>query len=527
VPGAPDHGMAFFLTRSGGVNKAMEAENVLVRMVGICKEFPGVKALSNVDFELRRSEIHAVCGENGAGKSTLIKVLTGVEHNETGDIYLDGSPIRPKTPMDAQDLGISTVYQEINLCPNLSVAENIFIGREPMKMGKIDWNEVNKRSALALARLNIKLDVTGRLDEYSVAIQQMVAIARALDISAKVLILDEPTSSLDKNEVANLFRVMRKLKEQGMGIVFITHFLEQVYEITDRITVLRNGLLVGQFETAKLDRLQLIAQMIGKDLAEFEKAIKQDTGDQAKVQETIFFQGKEVGRHGTINPFDIEIKKGEVMGLAGLLGSGRTETARIIFGIDKADSGEVFIDNQKVKINSPEDTIRRGMGFCPENRKIEGIIANLTVRENIVLGLQGKLGLWKFLSMKQQLEITNKYIKILNIATPSTEQLVGNLSGGNQQKVLLARWLATNPELLILDEPTRGIDVGAKAEVQKLVLELAKEGKAVLFISSELDEMVRCCDRMAVYRDKTKIGELQGDEITEMKVMQTIAGEAG
>ncbi len=505
----------------------MEAENVLVTMVGICKEFPGVKALANVDFELKRGEIHAICGENGAGKSTLIKVLTGVEHNESGDIYLDGTPIRPQSPMDAQNLGISTVYQEINLCPNLSVAENIFIGREPMKMGVIDWTEVNRRSEAALARLNLRLDVTGRLDEYSVAIQQMVAIARALDISAKVLILDEPTSSLDKNEVANLFRVMRKLKEDGMGIIFITHFLEQVYEITDRITVLRNGLLVGMFETGKLDRLQLIAQMIGKDLAEFEKAIKQDSDETATATDTVFYRGKEVGRHGTINPFDIEIKKGEVMGLAGLLGSGRTETARIIFGIDKADSGEVFVKDKKTKITSPQDTIRRGMGFCPENRKVEGIIANLTVRENIVLGLQGKLGMGKYLPMKQQLEIAKKYIKILNIATPSPEQLVGNLSGGNQQKVLLARWLATNPDLLILDEPTRGIDVGAKAEVQKLVLELAAEGKAVLFISSELDEMVRCCDRMAIYRDKTKIGELKGEEITEMKVMQTIAGEAG
>lgn len=505
----------------------MDADNVLVKMVGICKDFPGVKALSCVDFELRRGEVHAVCGENGAGKSTLIKVLTGVEHNESGDIFLDGTPIRPQSPMDAQNLGISTVYQEINLCPNLSVAENIFIGREPIKMGKIDWREVHRRSEAALARLNIRLDVTGRLDEYSVAIQQMVAIARALDISAKVLILDEPTSSLDKNEVANLFRVMRKLKEDGMGIIFITHFLEQVYEITDRITVLRNGQLVGMFETAKLDRLQLIAQMIGKDLAEFEKAIKQDADEATKAGETVFYRGQEVGRHGTINPFDIEIKKGEVMGLAGLLGSGRTETARIIFGIDKADSGEVFVNNKKIKITSPQDTIRQGMGFCPENRKVEGIIANLTIRENIVLGLQGKLGLGKYLSMKQQLEIAKKYIKILNIATPSTEQLVGNLSGGNQQKVLLARWLATNPDLLILDEPTRGIDVGAKAEVQKLVLELAGDGKAVLFISSELDEMVRCCDRMAIYRDKTKIGELKGEEITEMKVMQTIAGEAG
>lgn len=505
----------------------MAEENALIEMKHISKEFPGVKALSNVNFELRCGEIHAVCGENGAGKSTLIKVLTGVEHSDAGVIYMEGRVIHPQTPMAAQSMGISTVYQEINLCPNLSVAENIFIGREPIKAGRIDWSEVNRRSEQALAKLNIKLDVTARLDEYSVAIQQMVAIARALDISAKVLILDEPTSSLDKNEVANLFRVMKKLKSEGIGIIFITHFLEQVYEITDRITVLRNGKLVGQFETAKLDRLQLIAHMIGKELTEFEKTIKQDIDDQGKEQNTLFYRGKEVGRHGTINPFDVDIKKGEVMGLAGLLGSGRTETARIIFGIDRADSGETYVNNKKIAIKSPADTIRLGMGFCPENRKTEGIIANLTVRENIVLGLQGKLGLGKFLTMEKQVEIAKKYIKLLNISTPGTEQLVGNLSGGNQQKVLLARWLATEPELLILDEPTRGIDVGAKAEVQKLVLELAGEGKAVLFISSELDEMVRCCDRMAIYRDKKKIGEISGEKITEMEVMRTIAGEAG
>lgn len=505
----------------------MGTDKVLVKMQGICKEFPGVKALVNVDFELRYGEIHAVCGENGAGKSTLIKVLTGVEQHDEGQIHLEGNLIQPQSPMHAQELGISTVYQEVNLCPNLSVAENIFIGREPIKNGKIDWKSVNEKSQQALARLNLKLDVTGRLDEYSVAIQQMVAIARALDISAKIIILDEPTSSLDKNEVENLFRVMRKLKAEGIGIIFITHFLEQVYGITDRITILRNGVLVGQFDTDKLDRLQLISKMIGKDLVEFEKTIKANVNDPTCSDDNeAFYMGKQVGRHGMINPFDMTINKGEVVGLAGLLGSGRTETARIIFGIDKADSGEVFIHRNKVTVNSPADTIRNGMGFCPENRKTEGIIANLTVRENIVLGLQGKIGMGRYLSMQKQVELAERYIKLLNIATPGTEQLVGNLSGGNQQKVMLARWLATNPELLILDEPTRGIDVGAKAEVQKLILQLASDGKAVLFISSELDELIRCCCRMAVYRDKKKIGELAGDDINEMKIMQTIAEEA-
>ena len=427
--------------------------------------------------------------------------------------------------MEASALGISTVYQEVNLCPNLSVAENIFIGRQPIKNGKIDWDEINQRSETALARLNIKLDVTGRLDEYSVAIQQMVAIARALDISAKVLILDEPTSSLNKIEVENLFRIMLKLKSEGVGIIFITHFLEQVYEVTDRITILRNGKLVGQFETSKLDRLQLIAKMIGKDLAEFEKTIKenvQNTG--AAANEGVFYKAEQLGQQGSINPFDFEISKGEVVGLAGLLGSGRTESARVIFGIDEPDSGEIYVNKNKVTIKTPVDAIRLGLAFCSENRKTEGIVADLTIRENIILGLQGKRGMFSFLSRTDQDEISEKYVKLLNIVTPSVEQLVGNLSGGNQQKVLLARWMATDPELLILDEPTRGIDIGAKAEVQKLVLQLASEGKAVLLISSELDEMVRCCGRIAVYKDKHKLGELKDAEITELNVMKTIAG---
>ena len=504
----------------------MGTANLLVRMQGICKEFPGVKALDNVDFSLRYGEIHAVCGENGAGKSTLIKVLTGVEHNERGSIFLEGNPISPKTPMEAPALGISTVYQEVNLCPNLSVAENIFIGREPIKNGRIDWKEVNRRSAMALAKLNVKLDVTAKLDEYSVAIQQMVAIARALDISAKVLVLDEPTSSLNKIEVANLFRIMRKLKSEGMGIIFITHFLEQVYEVTDQITILRNGQLVGQFETAKLDRLQLIAKMIGKDLAEFEKTIKENIQNAGSVaNEDAFYTAEQLGQLGSINPFNIRIDKGEVMGLVGLLGSGRTESARVIFGIDEPDSGEVHVNNKSASIKKPADAIRLGFGFCSENRKTEGIVANLTIRENIILALQGKRGMGAYLTRQEQEEISEKFVKLLNIVTPSIEQLVGNLSGGNQQKVLLARWLATNPELLILDEPTRGIDIGAKAEVQKLVLQLAGEGKAVLMISSELDEMVRCCGRMAVYKDKEKIGELKGNDITELNIMKTIAGD--
>jgi simple sugar transport system ATP-binding protein len=501
----------------------MSGTNPILTMKNITKTFPGVKALSNVDFQLNAGEIHALMGENGAGKSTLIKVLTGVYKLDSGTICLDGQSIVAKTPSHAQELGISTVYQEVNLCTNLSVAENIFIGREPMKKGCIDWKAMEERAEELLARLNIQVDVNKTLDTYSVAIQQMVAIARALDVSAKVLILDEPTASLDTNEVEKLFAVMRQLKAEGLGIIFVTHFLEQVYEVCDRITVLRNGALVGEYITADLPRVQLVAKMIGKELAELSSYTKPDA-DAAVDDKDVYISARNMQKQGTVYPFDLDIKKGEVLGLAGLLGSGRTEVARIVFGIDKPDDGEMLIHGQKKKIADSIDAMHAGMAFCPENRKSEGIIANLTIRENIILALQAKMGWSKYISRKKQQEFADKYIKILSISTPSSEQLVKNLSGGNQQKVILGRWLLTNPELLILDEPTRGIDVGTKAEIQKLILELASDGMAVMFISSELDEMLRCCSRMAVMRDKKKIAELTGSDVQERIVMQTIAG---
>lgn len=502
----------------------MANNNPVLKAFGICKTFPGVKALQNVDFILREGEIHALMGENGAGKSTLIKVLTGVEKLDSGEIILDGEAIYPKSPLDAQGYGISTVYQEVNLCQNLTVAENMFIGREPVSYGRIDWKKINRRAEEALMRLNINIDVTQTLDNYSVAIQQMVAIARAVDISAKVLILDEPTSSLDKNEVEKLFEIMKKLRDEGMGIVFVTHFLEQVYEVTDRITVLRNGELVGEYETAALPKVQLIAKMIGKEFDQLADLHKGQTIVSGIGDDSAFIRAKGLGHTGTIAPFDLDINKGEVLGLVGLLGSGRTETARVIFGADKTDSGVMYINNKKVNLASPIDAVQHGMAFCPENRKTEGIIADLTVRENIILALQAKKGLTRFITRKEQEQIADKFIKLLNIKTAGAEQLIKNLSGGNQQKVILARWLATEPDLLILDEPTRGIDVGTKAEIQKLIVELAGEGMAVVFISSELDEMLRCCNRMAVFRDRVKIAEITGEEINESHIMNTIAG---
>ncbi len=500
-----------------------QQSSVLLAMKNISISFPGVKALTEVDFHVKPGEIHALMGQNGAGKSTLIKVLTGVYRRQAGSVVFEGREIDPHSPHEAQLLGISTVYQEVNLVPFLSVAENIFIGRQPMRYGQIDWEEINRRAAIALARLNIEIDVTEQLSAYSIAIQQMVAIARAVDISARLLILDEPTSSLDEKEVVQLFTVMRKLKSEGIGIIFVTHFLNQVYEISDRITVLRNGYLVGTYDTVQLTKLELVNAMVGKELVEFEKEATGPAVAQNGSTNEAFLKLKGMARKGSIHPVDIDFSGGEVVGLAGLLGSGRSELAKIIFGVDRADKGQAFLDGQAVSLDSPQRAISCGFGFCPEDRKKEGIIPNLSVRENIILALQTRQGWVRFLPRKKQEEIVERFIRELRIITPSMEQPVKNLSGGNQQKVILARWLASNPRFLILDEPTRGIDVEAKAEIQKLILDLCRQGMSILFISSELEEVVRCSHRVTVLRDRVKIAELQDDQINEEKIIQTIA----
>lgn len=499
--------------------------NVVLTMRHIDKHFPGVVALSDVDFTLRKGEIHALMGENGAGKSTLIKVLTGVEEFESGEIRIDGKAqaIINRSPQEAQENGISTVYQEVNLCPNLSVAENLFIGREPRKMGMIDWKTMNKKSSELLKGLDIDIDVTKALENYSLALQQMIAIARAVDMSAKVLILDEPTSSLDDSEVEKLFVLMRRLKSQGVGIIFVTHFLEQVYAVCDRITVLRNGTLVGEFETANLPRVQLVAKMMGKDFDDL-AAIKKEGEGEEKKKADVLISAKGLGHKGTIRPFDLDLHKGEVIGLTGLLGSGRSELARSIYGADKADSGELFVNGKKVTINAPIDAMKLGMAYLPEDRKKEGIIADLSVRENIIIALQAKKGMFHLISRKEQEEMADKYIEMLQVKTASRETPIKQLSGGNQQKVIIGRWLLTQPDFLILDEPTRGIDIGTKTEIQKLVLKLAGEGMSVMFISSEVEEMIRTCTRMAVLRDGSKIGELEEHELDQSSIMKAIAG---
>jgi simple sugar transport system ATP-binding protein len=496
-------------------------QDIILQMSNINMSFPGVKALQNVDFTLKRGEIHCIMGENGAGKSTLIKCLTGVYQMDSGTIVLDGEEMRPQSVSEMMKIGVSSVFQEVNLCPNLTVAENIFIGRQPMRAGTfVDWGEMNRLSQKALEKFDLNINVTRTLDSYPIAVQQMVAIARAVDVSAKVLIFDEPTSSLDKGEVARLFDIMRKLKDEGMAIIFITHFLDQVYEISDRITVLRDGELIGEYLTDELPRFELVNKIIGKEFEEMSALEKA----KPKEDSAVLIEAESISALGSISNVDLTLREGEITGFAGLLGSGRTETAKSLFGLDRISSGTISIKGKVINLRSPVVAIKNRMAFCPEDRKRDGIIGELTVRENIVLALQGRTGMFKYISKKVQDELADRYINLLGIVTPDAEKKVGELSGGNQQKVILARWLATEPHVLILDEPTRGIDVGAKAEIIKLTLELCEEGMAVAFISSELEEVVKLSNRVVVMRDHNKVAELKGDEIVYDSVMQAIAG---
>jgi monosaccharide-transporting ATPase len=491
----------------------------ILRMTGIRKQFPGVLALDDVDLRLFPGEVHALMGENGAGKSTLIKVLTGVYGVDAGEIELSGAPVAFAGPAAAQRAGVSTVYQEVNLCANLSIAENILLGREPRRFGRIHWAQTRRRAEQLLARLDLRLDVSAPLSTQSIAVQQLVAIARALDVDARVLVLDEPTSSLDSGEVEQLLAVMRTLRAEGMAILFVSHFIDQVFAISDRMTVLRNGKLVGEYQTSEITEVELVRKMIGKDLA-----VLEDIAERAsRAEQSVLVSVDEMARKGGVEPFCLEIRRGEVVGLAGLLGSGRTEVARLLFGADHSDQGTMMIDGKPAGTWSPRAAIGRGIAFCSENRKTEGLIQDLTVRENIVLAMQATRGWTKPLSRRQQDEIATNSIKALDIRPPDPEAKVRDLSGGNQQKVLLARWLITDPRLLILDEPTRGIDIGAKAEIQKLVTELSASGMSVLFISAELEEVLRLSDRVVVLRDRRVVAQLANDQLTPDDLMATIA----
>ncbi|MES2740357.1 MAG: sugar ABC transporter ATP-binding protein [Pseudomonadota bacterium] len=501
----------------------------MLAMRGIGKRYPGVQALSQVGLRLFGGEIHVLMGQNGAGKSTLIKVLTGVEQPDAGTIALRGQTIRPSSVLQAQSLGISTVYQELNLCPNLSVAENIHIGRFPMRAFGIDWRALERQAERILGELHIVIDVSQPLSQYSVAIQQMVAIARAVSAEAHILILDEPTSSLDDGEVARLFGVMRQLRAKGLAILFVTHFLDQTYAVADRITVLRNGEREGEYLAADLPRLTLINKMVGREMAPDPGGAKTaaaaaGAADGAGLAPAPFLAAEGLGRAGSIQPLDLALFRGQVLGLGGLLGSGRSEIARLLFGIDHADSGALRVGGQAARFRSPQDAVRHGIALCPEERKTEGIFAELSIRDNITVALQAKRGLLRYLPMKRQRQLADQYIAQLGIRTPDADKPIGLLSGGNQQKALLARWLATDPAMLILDEPTRGIDVGAKLEIMDLIVAQCRKGMAILFISSEMSEVLRISDRIAVLRDRHKIGERGAGDIDEQGIYQMIAG---
>ncbi|MFP8779861.1 sugar ABC transporter ATP-binding protein [Hydrogenophaga sp. RWCD_12] len=498
----------------------------LLELSGVGMRFGRSTVLQDVGLRLFSGEVHALMGQNGAGKSTLIKVLTGVVAPTAGEMRLGDRSGWPGSPLQSQQQGISTVYQEVNLCPNLTVAENIFAGRYPRhgwwQGGRIDWAATREQAQRLLARVGLDIDVTRRLSEYPVAIQQLVAIARALGIDARVLILDEPTSSLDDDEVQGLFEVLRRLRDEGLAILFVTHFLDQVYALADRITVLRNGRWIGEWPTPELPAQALIEAMVGRELGP--ASAGPTAGAAGGEQAPALLQAEGLGRTGSIQPTDLAIRPGEVLGIAGLLGAGRTELARLLFGLDRPDAGVLRVQGEVMRFSNPVDAIAHGLAMCPEERKTEGIFADLSVRENIAIALQAMRGMGQPLSLAEQREMAERYIALLGIRTPGPETPVGLLSGGNQQKVIIARWLATAPRLLILDEPTRGIDVAAKQEIMDQILRLAAQGMAVVFISSEMSEVVRVSHRILVLRDRRPIGELPAGS-SEDAVYEMIANE--
>ncbi|MDL5351620.1 sugar ABC transporter ATP-binding protein [Microbacterium sp. zg-YB36] len=495
----------------------------IVEMTDITISFPGVRALDGVSFRMFPGEVHSLMGENGAGKSTLIKALTGVYQIDSGSIRLAGDEVLFRTTAQAQDAGISTVYQEVNLLPNLSVAENIMLGREPRRFGSIDVRRMKAQAAEVLEGLGLAIDAGSLLGSHSLAIQQLIAIARAINVDARVLVLDEPTSSLDADEVAELFRIIRSLKESGVAILFVSHFLDQVYEIADRLTVLRNGRLVGEYLTPDLLRIDLVQKMIGKEIATLEDLEQRVREDAGPGDATVFLRARGLGRKGAVAPLDLEIHEGEVVGFAGLLGSGRTEIARLLGGVDRADTGELTVRGDARRLRTPRQALSARIAYSSENRRSEGIVDELTVRDNIILALQADRGWFRPIPKKRQQELADSYIQALNIRTPDADAIVRNLSGGNQQKVLLARWLAVAPRLLLLDEPTRGIDIGAKAEIQKLVVSLAENGMSVVYISAELEEVLRLSHRIIVMRDREKVADLPNDDLTVDSLLALIA----
>jgi len=493
----------------------------LLSMRGINKRFAGIPALRAADLAVERGEIHALIGQNGAGKSTLIKILTGYYAKDSGEILFDGKPVAFASPQEAQRAGISTIYQEINLVPYRSITENICLGREKRRFGLLDWRAMHAEARGLLARFNIDIDVRRPLMAYPTAIQQMVAIARAIGFDAKLVIMDEPTSSLDEREVEVLFSVIRQLKAAGVSVIFVSHKLDELYAVCDRVTIMRDGRTVQVSPMTELSRLDLVTTMLGRELTQvLNEGHRTDRGVDQR-EPILKVRDLAIGRK--VRKVDFDVRRGEIVGLAGLLGAGRTESARAVFGADRPDAGAIRFAGADYVIREPADAIRAGMGFCSEDRKLEGIIPDMSVRENLTLALMPQLAQRGIVDEARSREIVDRFIKRLGIRCSGPEQRVRELSGGNQQKVLLARWLCMNPKLLILDEPTRGIDVGAKAEILNLIRELAGQGLGVLMISSELEEIVEAASRIFVLRDGRTVAELDGDAISEQTVMAAMA----
>jgi ribose transport system ATP-binding protein len=493
-------------------------------MAAITKSFGGVPALSEASLDVMPAEIMALVGQNGAGKSTMIKIINGAYTRDSGTISFNGGPWTAGSPQQAQRAGISTIFQEINLIGYRSVAENIFLGREPKRaFGLLDWAKMNTEAAALLARFDVKVDVREPLERFSTAIQQMVAIARAVSFQARLVIMDEPTSSLDEAEVAVLLRTIRQLKADGVAVIFVSHKLDELYEVCDRVTIMRDGKTVAVAPMHEISKLQLVASMLGRDLAEVKKkgatAFEGAAGD---IGGDLLSASHVAIGHRVLDA-SLDIRRGEIVGLAGLLGSGRTETARAIFAADKRKSGTIAFGGQPTDYKGPADAIAAGMGYCSEDRKSQGIVPGMSVAENLTLALMPALTRSGMLDEARQREIVERFIKEIGIKCAGPNQKIRELSGGNQQKVLLARWLCMNPKLLILDEPTRGIDVGAKAEIQNLIRRLANEGLGVLMISSELEEIVEGANRVFVLREGRTVAELDGSDITESKVMRAMA----
>lgn len=475
----------------------MPSNNVLVEIKDVSKHFPGVKALDHVSLSIRRGEVHALSGENGAGKSTLIKILTGVYTYDEGSIIFDGSPVAFKSTNESQKAGIGSVYQELNMIPYLSVAENIYIGDYPMGKTGIEWKELYENAQNQLDSLNIDVDAKKQLNELSTAQQQMVSIVRAVSRDCKLIILDEPTSSLDTKEVKTLFSLVRQLKEKGVAFIFITHRMEEIYQICDRITVLKDGHFIGTYQAEDLNQYQLVTLMVGREITQQRK----QTYFSPEKDQNYVVEVRNLAKKPKVKDVSFGISRGEIVGLAGLLGSGRTEVAEMLFGSEMPDAGEILYEGILQKNISPTKAVRAGLAFCTENRRLDGIVPNMSVKNNIVLACMKQISRLGFVISRKRLALVNRYIEELRIKTPTPEQRIRNLSGGNQQKALLARWMATNPKLIILDEPTRGIDVGAKQEVERLVQQIASQGIGVLLISSEIPELVRNCDRVIVLRE--------------------------